>query len=98
MTLYFHIISGTSGHILIFGMKTQSICKLDGACDPPEGGEGENCIKCIDCDAQMSGQPPGALVYIIAIMTCHDAVSYSRNEQMKIRETNQFLIMWPFSL
>ena len=26
------------------------------------GGQGGNCIRCIDCDAQVSGQPPGALV------------------------------------
>ena len=36
--------------------------------------QGGNCIRCIDCDAQVSGQPPGALVirnYCPVMMCLH---------------------------
>ena len=61
-----YIMSRTIRQILInliLGMKPQSICKSDGAFDPPkEGlGQGGHCLRCID-DAQVSGQPPRALV------------------------------------
>ena len=63
--MHFHIVSTTSGQILmnlILGINTQSIYKLDGECDPcGGGGQGGNCIRCIDCDGQVSGQTPGAL-------------------------------------